>query len=87
MLYPPHVTSYAPSAAGVSGLVEPEPTDARPGSEAKLQVLCERARLNQSLWHADDPYREMPRSAEGIHLGPQINVPLELLLEMDREAG
>lgn len=32
----------------------PEPTDAEPGSEAKILVLCARAAKNQQLWHPDD---------------------------------
>lgn len=30
------------------------PTDAVPGSEAKIAVLAERARLKQALWHPED---------------------------------
>jgi hypothetical protein len=30
------------------------PTQASPGSEEKILVLMERARLGQSLWHPDD---------------------------------
>jgi hypothetical protein len=30
------------------------PTSALPGSPEKVAVLCERARLRQSLWHPDD---------------------------------
>jgi len=30
------------------------PTDAKPGSEEKILVLMERARLKQSLWHPQD---------------------------------
>lgn len=32
----------------------PEPTTALPGSEEKIEVLAERARLGVSLWHPDD---------------------------------
>src|SRR5947209_2207253 len=31
-----------------------QPTDALPGSEEKVLVLMERARLKQGLWHEDD---------------------------------
>jgi hypothetical protein len=31
-----------------------EPTSAMPGTSEKLAVLCQRARLGQELWHADD---------------------------------
>lgn len=33
---------------------EPIPTNARPGSIEKLQVLCERAAAGLPLWHRDD---------------------------------
>jgi hypothetical protein len=36
------------------GAAPSEPTDARPGSEAKVLVLIERARRRQALWHPDD---------------------------------
>jgi hypothetical protein len=32
----------------------PDPTDARPGSGAKIKVLMERAANNQVLFHPDD---------------------------------
>jgi hypothetical protein len=32
----------------------PPPTDAAPGSEAKVLVLMRRARLRQALWHPED---------------------------------
>lgn len=34
--------------------IPPEPTDARPGSEEKILILCERASLGQALWHPLD---------------------------------
>lgn len=34
--------------------IPPEPTDAKPGSEEKIRVLCERASLGQVLWHPLD---------------------------------
>ena len=36
----------------------PFATDAQPGSEAKLLVLCERVRLRQGLWHPKDVGRK-----------------------------
>src|SRR5258708_2099717 len=36
------------------------PTNASPGSPAKLVVLEERARLKQSLWHPDDATLTVP---------------------------
>jgi len=33
---------------------KPEPTETLPGSDEKLEVLIQRARLKQELWHADD---------------------------------
>jgi hypothetical protein len=32
-----------------------EPTTARPGSEEKIRVLCERAARHETRWHPDDP--------------------------------
>jgi len=32
----------------------PTPTRATPGSDEKIAILAERARLKQSLWHPDD---------------------------------
>lgn len=34
--------------------VDPEPTDASPGSAEKLEVLILRASRNERLWHPDD---------------------------------
>lgn len=31
-----------------------EPTDASPGTEEKLAVLCQRAEAGEDLWHDDD---------------------------------
>jgi len=33
---------------------EPVPTDARPGTRAKVEEMCQRYRLRQSLFHQDD---------------------------------
>ena len=41
------------------------PTDVPPGSPEKVAVLCERARLRQSLWHPADA----PMDAESARLG------------------
>jgi hypothetical protein len=32
----------------------PEPTTTAPGTPERMEVLAERARLKQSLWHPDD---------------------------------
>ena len=37
------------------------PTQALPGSEEKVAVLAERARLKQSLWHPDDGSFSRPK--------------------------
>lgn len=37
-----------------------EPTEALPGTEDKVAVLMERARLGLSLWHPDDATLERP---------------------------
>jgi hypothetical protein len=61
--YTPGVKNLHPSVSkfgrrGVGGLnrnrLPDGPTDAPPGSEAKLAILAERARLNVSLWHPLD---------------------------------
>jgi hypothetical protein len=31
-----------------------KPTAARPGTAEKVEVLCQRARLRQNLWHPED---------------------------------
>jgi hypothetical protein len=41
----------------------PEPTDAPPGSEAKVKVLARRARLRQELWHPEDKQVRERKSA------------------------
>ena len=35
-------------------VLPPAPTDALPGTEDKVRVLEERARMRQSLWHPED---------------------------------
>lgn len=45
---------YVNGEVRLGGRQMPEPTTARPGSEEKIRVLCERASLGQSLWHPDD---------------------------------
>jgi len=35
-------------------LDDPEPTDAPPGSPAKLEILAARAASGQALWHPED---------------------------------
>jgi hypothetical protein len=71
--YTPGIVNRYPSVSkygrrGVGGLNRsrmPEiPTDAPPGSAAKLAILQERARLNVSLWHPMDArYPGDPRNA------------------------
>src|SRR5437763_11905471 len=73
--YTPGVRDLYPSTSkfarrGVSdfcGAAEPaaQPTAAPPGSEAKVQVLIERARLGLSLWHPADA----PMDRESRKLG------------------
>jgi hypothetical protein len=59
------VAACARRGVGHSGAGLPEPTDARPGSEAKVRVLEERARLGQALWHPlDSRYQEQAPAAE-----------------------
>jgi hypothetical protein len=43
----------------------PEPTNAAPGSAAKVEVLEQRARLGQALWHPLDA----PMDVESRRLG------------------
>ena len=52
-------------AAGFCLRLPPMPTDALPGSEEKVRVLTERARLGVSLWHPLDA--RLP--ADGPRLG------------------
>jgi hypothetical protein len=50
----------------------PEPTDALPGSPAKVDILARRARLHQALWHpADAP---MDRSVWAAQVPPTRRV-------------
>ena len=58
-------------APGVRPL--PEPTDALPGTEAKVRVLIQRAALGLELWHPRDAVRddrpiEQPRPASAVPL-------------------
>ena len=53
-LYPDRrPVSRLPDANGRYAL-PPEPTNARPGTPEKVEVLCRRARLRCSLWHPYD---------------------------------
>src|SRR5262245_56129783 len=56
------------TTARVTGANEPEPTDAEPGSPAKLEVLIRRVENNERLWHEDDngmeERRDLSRRAE-----------------------
>jgi hypothetical protein len=75
--------------AGVTGErpLPPEPTDAAPGTSAKVAALEQRARLRQQLWHPDDrpfdadalPPREPGRNA------PPAMLRQRLLALMDRD--
>ena len=38
------------------------PTEALPGTDEKIAVLAERARLKQSLWHPDDGPGAFPKT-------------------------
>jgi hypothetical protein len=54
----PSTSKYARRGEGNFCGTAPLPTcatTAPPGSEEKIAVLAERARLKQSLWHPDDP--------------------------------
>ena len=42
----------------------PEPTDALPGTQEKVRVLEERARLGQQLWHPLDAKLDLRKLAE-----------------------
>jgi hypothetical protein len=48
------------------GAMPTTPTDAPPGSEEKIQVLMERARLRQSLWHPQDATLAGPRRKKAV---------------------
>jgi hypothetical protein len=41
------------------GRLPAEPTSAPPGSEAKVQVMCERAARRENLFHPDDAPLDM----------------------------
>jgi hypothetical protein len=55
-LYPPSVSKFARrgNGCGHGGYRLPEPTDALPGTEAKVRVLEERARRREQLFHPQD---------------------------------
>lgn len=46
--------------------IQPEPTDALPGTEEKVRILEERARRGQSLWHPLDA------AIDGSHLAARL---------------
>jgi|SRR6516162_557994 hypothetical protein len=62
--YTPGLREFYPSTSkfarrGISdfngrGALPPEPTDAPPGSPEKVEILIQRARNGQSLWHPND---------------------------------
>jgi hypothetical protein len=47
----------------------PLPTDAPPGSRAKVEVLMERAARHQTLWHPDDATAAGPVRRELAQVG------------------
>ena len=49
--------------------IPPTPTNAQPGSPAKLQVLIERAYNGYHLWHPDDLVHPTPVSYKGKLVG------------------
>jgi hypothetical protein len=57
--------SNAPPKIPVAAHKVPAPTDALPGTEAKIQVLAERFRRGEALFHPLDPWH----STEGRRLG------------------
>lgn len=64
----PSTSKYARRGVGNFFGAAPLPTcatSAEPGSEAKIAILAERARLRQTLWHPDDVTMEMPMTAVG----------------------
>ena len=56
----PSTSKMGRRGVGYRGNILPEPTDAPPGTEAKVRVLEERARLGQALWHPLDSREESP---------------------------
>ncbi len=83
----PSTSKYAHrlSAIGTRGDALPEPTDAEPGSEAKILVLGERARLNQKLWHDDDAKMVKFRGYLGVHLHCRVHISSALLSDLRSE--
>jgi hypothetical protein len=67
----PSPSKYARRGVSVGGGLPPEaPTDAVPGTPAKVRVLAERAATQRALWHPQDgprdeqpPPRRRPRPA------------------------
>jgi hypothetical protein len=55
-LYPPDDGKFSHRGVGIGNgkAPLPEPTDARPGTEAKVRVLEERARRREQLFHPQD---------------------------------
>lgn len=59
----PSISKFARRGLGNFNLQAPLPdlpTDAAPGSEAKILILMERARLKQALFHPDDSMLLLP---------------------------
>jgi hypothetical protein len=58
-----------------------EPTDAAPGSAAKIRVLTERASRREALFHPQDNLKRQPLAREAE--GPAEELDLEPELEID----
>jgi hypothetical protein len=56
--YPKQPTGFASEGDFNGAAPLPEPTEALPGTEAKLAVLCARAERKEALRHPDDGERE-----------------------------
>ena len=53
-LHPPRTQNTGEADAFGKRPLPPEPTLARPGSPAKVAVLCQRATQRWQLWHPED---------------------------------
>lgn len=86
-LPPNRQTRCGHGSANRRAVLPPTPTDALPGSEEKIQILAERARLGQQLFHPDDrvvfDFDTVPTvqpTKEGWHnrqLGKNMSKPIE----------
>lgn len=55
----PACTKFNSRNVGLTGHGAPEPTDAMPGSEEKIEVLAMRAEKGQAMHHKDDAKFDM----------------------------